>query len=188
VLAIWRRHVGLDTPNRLAREAWWFLEPYVMQADAYVFSREAFVWEELDPRRRAIIAPSIDVFSPTNQELDEDEVTGILAAAGLQQADVGRPEFRRLDGARAAVRSRAQLIEERPLKPGKRYVLQVSRWDALKDPSGVIEGFARHVAGAADAHLICAGPDVTAVADDPEGAGVFAAARRCVARTARRRS
>ena len=36
-------------------------------------------------------------------------------------------------------------------------MLQVSRWDALKDPLGVIEGFADHVAPHTDAHLIYAG-------------------------------
>jgi trehalose synthase len=61
---VWRCHVGLDVPNELARRAWTFLDRYVMQADAYVFSREAFVWDALDPARRFIIAPSIDVFAP----------------------------------------------------------------------------------------------------------------------------
>ena len=42
-LVIWRCHVGLDTPNDLAREAWAFLRPYLLEADAYVFSRENFV-------------------------------------------------------------------------------------------------------------------------------------------------
>jgi trehalose synthase len=176
-LAIWRCHVGLDVPNDLAREAWRFLEPDVTQADAYVFSREAFVWERLDPAKRAIIAPSIDVFAPKNQELDPAEIAGILTAAGLRTSAGGEPRFRRLDGRSATVRGRAQVIEERPLTSGDRYVLQVSRWDTLKDPLGVIEGFARHVAPDTDAHLVYAGPDVTAVADDPEGAGVFAAAR-----------
>jgi trehalose synthase len=176
-VAIWRCHVGLDVPNDLAREAWRFLAPDVVQADAYVFSREAFVWEELDPSRRAIIAPSIDVFSPKNQDLAAAEVEGILSAAMLRVGDGGPAEFRRIDGRTATVASRANVTEERPLTPADRYVLQVSRWDALKDPLGVIEGFARHVAAATDAHLICAGPDVMAVADDPEGAAVFAAAR-----------
>ena len=53
----------------------------------------------------------------------------------------------------------------------------MSRWDSLKDPIGVIEGFAEHVAPHTDAHLIYAGPDVSAVADDPEGAEVYAYAR-----------
>jgi trehalose synthase len=174
---IWRCHVGLDVPNALAREAWWFLEPYVMQADAYVFSREAFVWDELAPEKRAIIAPSIDVFSPKNAELDGGSVAAILATAGLRLGGAGEGCFRRLRGGRGVVRRRAQMLEERSLGARERYVLQVSRWDSLKDPLGVIEGFAAHVAPHTDAHLVCAGPDVLAVADDPEGAGVFAQAR-----------
>ena len=43
VSVVWRCHVGLDHPNELARNAWSFLLPYVREADAYVFSRRAFV-------------------------------------------------------------------------------------------------------------------------------------------------
>jgi trehalose synthase len=53
-------------------------------------------------------------------------------------------------------------------------VLQVSRWDRLKDPVGVLTGFAEHVRSEEAAHLVLAGPDVAAVADDPEGAEVLA--------------
>jgi trehalose synthase len=171
---IWRCHVGLDVPNELAREAWWFLEPYVLRADAYVFSREAFVWERLDPAKRAIIAPSIDVFAPKNAELSPQDVDAILVAAGLRAGSEGLPSFQRMDGRVGQVRRRATMLETRPLEPTERYVLQVSRWDSLKDPIGVIEGFAEHVVPHTDAHLIYAGPDVTAVADDPEGAEVYA--------------
>jgi hypothetical protein len=58
-----------------------FLEPSVLQADAYVFSREAFVWDELDPAKRAIIAPSIDVFAPKYAELDPAAVDAVLSTA-----------------------------------------------------------------------------------------------------------
>ena len=58
---IWRAHIGLDLPNDVAREAWRFLTPYVEEADAYVFSREAFAWEGLDPARVMVIPPSIGV-------------------------------------------------------------------------------------------------------------------------------
>ena len=48
-------------------------------------------------------------------------------------------------------------------------IVQVSRWDALKDPVGVLAGFAEHVRHS-DAHLLLAGPEVETVSDDPEGA------------------
>jgi trehalose synthase len=174
VSVIWRCHVGLDVPNELAREAWWFLEPYVRQADAYVFSREAFVWEHLDPAKRAIIAPSIDVFAPKNAELTTETVAAVLAASGLRRGRPGPTTFQRLDGRAGQVRRQATMLEDRRLEADDRYVLQISRWDSLKDPIGVIEGFVEHVAPFTDAHLVYAGPDVSAVADDPEGAEVYA--------------
>jgi trehalose synthase len=177
VPVVWRCHVGMDIPNAQAREAWRFLEPYVRHADRYVFSREAFVWDELDPARRAIIAPTIDVFSPKNQAIAPLETAAILAAAGLTAGDPRRAVFHRLDGTAGAVGRQALLFEDRRITAADRCVVQVSRWDSLKDPIGVIEGFARHVAPATDAHLVYAGPDVMAVADDPEGVAVFAAAR-----------
>ena len=174
---VWRCHVGLDVPNELARRAWTFLDKYVMQADAYVFSREAFVWDELDPARRFIIAPSIDVFAPKNADLDLAMADAILTASGLRNGHDGATAFRRMNGNTGTIESRASITEDRPLTAADRYVLQVSRWDSLKDPIGVVDGFARHVVPHSDAHLIYAGPDVTAVADDPEGALVYAATR-----------
>jgi trehalose synthase len=56
-------------------------------------------------------------------------------------------------------------------------VVQVSRWDPLKDMVGVMTAFAEHVAGAGSAHLLLVGPVVTGVADDPEGAATF---ERCI--------
>ncbi len=53
-------------------------------------------------------------------------------------------------------------------------VLQVSRWDRLKDMAGVMRGFAEHVAGKGDANLTLVGPRVAGVADDPEGGEVLA--------------
>jgi trehalose synthase len=55
--------------------------------------------------------------------------------------------------------------------------LQVSRWDRLKDPSGVMEGFARFVPIELGAHLVLAGPRSAEVADDPESDEVLRAVR-----------
>jgi trehalose synthase len=55
-------------------------------------------------------------------------------------------------------------------------VTQVSRWDRLKDPAGVLAAFAEHLTDS-DAHLLLAGPSVEAVTDDPEGAQVLTEVR-----------
>ena len=41
VEVIWRCHIGVDRPGELHPSAWDFLRPYVEDADAYVFSRDA---------------------------------------------------------------------------------------------------------------------------------------------------
>ncbi|MBV8987427.1 MAG: glycosyltransferase, partial [Solirubrobacterales bacterium] len=81
----------------------------------------------------------------------------------------GGGTFQRQDGTPGRVDRRAELFEDGPLEPGMPVVLQISRWDALKDPLGLIRGFADHVPASTDAHLVCAGPAVTSVTDDPEG-------------------
>jgi trehalose synthase len=172
---IWRCHVGLDTPNELARQAWDFLLPYLRDAERYVFSRESFAWEGLDRDRIVVIAPTIDVFAPKNEDLDAETVLAILGAAGLVAGDGehGPAAFRHQDGTPGRVERRAALVENSPLRPETPVVLQVSRWDALKDPLGVIEGFAEHVPAVTGAHLVYAGPAVDAVDDDPEGGQVL---------------
>jgi trehalose synthase len=171
---IWRCHIGIDNPSDLARRAWEFLRVDVEQADAYVFSREAFVWEGLDEDKVAIIAPSIDAFNAKNQELEEAQVHAILAAAGIVDGGDGEPSYKRGDGSDARVESQAKIYEDSRLTPEDPVVLQVSRWDHLKDPEGVIRGFAEHAsAHETGAHLIYAGPAVEAVSDDPEGAQVL---------------
>jgi trehalose synthase len=172
---IWRCHVGVDEPNDVARSAWSFLERYVRSADFCVFSRNAFVWTGLDARRVAIITPSIDVFTPKNEPLAPETVLAILHASALV-AD-GMPAepvtFTRQDGTPGRVERQARLIEDEPLRAETPVVVQVSRWDALKDPVGVIRGFAEHVPAETGCHLLYAGPSVDAVADDPEGLKVL---------------
>jgi trehalose synthase len=164
---IWRCHVGVDEPNEIARETWEFLLPYVARADAVVFSREAFAWDELDDGRIEIIPPTIDVFGPKNQELDFETVQGVLRASGLV-ADGGSEAatFERQDGTPGRIERKAHAVEDEPLRLDDPLVLQVSRWDALKDPLGVIRGFAEHSPSETGAHLVYAGPAVDGVADD----------------------
>ena len=174
--AIWRCHVGLDRPNNLAHDAWDFLRPYVADADAYVFSRESFAWKGLDRDRIAMIPPSIDVLSPKNQDLERTTVLAVLRACGalLETDEAGPSTFKRQDGTPSRVDRQVELFGSGPVNAASPVVLQVSRWDALKDPLGVIRAFAEHVPPSTRAHLIYAGPAVSAVADDPESARVLA--------------
>ena len=172
---IWRCHIGIDEANDVARAAWRFLMPYVGAAHATVFSRRAYVWEGLDEKRVAIIPPAIDAFTPKNQDLPSDNVAAILKATGIlaDGAIAGEPSFQRRDGDPSRVRRSTDLLPRARVRDDPRLVVQVSRWDRLKDPLGVLQGFADVVAPRADAHLILAGPGLSAVVDDPEETAVF---------------
>ncbi len=164
---IWRSHVGVDRPNDVARSAWNVLRPYLDRASALVFSRQSYVWEGLDPARVHIIAPTIDPFSVKNQDLGDDTVKGILHASGIVEGSGGSASFKRLDGSSLSVKREARLCGSR-LPQGARVVVQVSRWDALKDPVGVMKAFAEHIGPRSDSWLVLAGPGAQSVRDDPE--------------------
>ena len=174
----WRCHIGHDAVNEEVERGWSFLEPYLADVPAYIFSRRAYVPRRLDAGRAAVIAPSIDPFSAKNEELAGGTVLAVLAQAGLVGGGprAGGVSFPGVDGAERSVRRPAAIVREGP--PPDRatpLVVQVSRWDPLKDPLGVMAGFGALVeqgrAGAAE--LVLAGPDVRSVSDDPEGQAVL---------------
>ena len=174
---VWRSHIGAEQPNALVHAAWAFLAECLEHADVCVFSRRAYVPGWASAVRTEIIQPSIDVFSPKNQELDADTVHAILTHVGLtvgNHAGGSAPVFTRLDGTPGRVDRRCEVISTGPPPSfDEPLVVQVSRWDRLKDPMGVMLGFAQHVTHASQAHLVLAGPTVHSVADDPEGAEVL---------------
>jgi trehalose synthase len=170
VPVVWRCHVGVLDPNEFVRQAWDFLRPFVRPADAYIFSTHGFVWDGLDPARLTIIPPSIDPFAPKNEEITPTDVRAILIGAGLMTGD-GNPRavFTRFDGSQGRVTHRSEVSEEVQLTESTHLILQVSRWDRLKDPLGVMDAFVEYCVPATDAHLLLAGPSVAHVQDDPEG-------------------
>jgi trehalose synthase len=165
---VWRAHIGVDKPNDQARTVWDFLRPSLEAADGWIFSRRSYVWEGLDSARVHILPPCIDAFTPKNVDLASGDVGAILAAAELLEGSQERirPEIPRI--------TRRAVMSGPPLPPEARVVLQVSRWDRLKDPLGVMEGFARHIAPHSNSHLVLAGPVADSVKDDPEQPEVFA--------------
>jgi trehalose synthase len=185
---VWRCHVGHDTTNEEVEAGWKWLQPYLEPIPLFVFSRQTYVPSYCDHGKSWIVTPSIDVFSPKNQDLDEATVQSILVHADLVDgpppADTP-PLFWCDDGSPGRVSRTADVVRvgrapswETPL------VLQVSRWDPLKDPVGVMRGFVELLGeqgafgessqeSGNGVELVVAGPSTEGVADDPEGASVL---------------
>ncbi|KRE97491.1 hypothetical protein ASG76_01875 [Nocardioides sp. Soil774] len=153
-LVVWRCHIGLDERNAHTSEGWAFLRPMLEPAAAFIFSRTQFAPEWVGRDRLWIIPPSLDPFSQKNVDLSAHDVDDLVHRDGL-------------------------VVEGGPLPREGRAVLQVSRWDRLKDMAGVQAAFAEHLGELpADVHLVLAGPEADGVADDPEAAEVLGECRR----------
>jgi trehalose synthase len=173
---VWRCHVGSDTANDHVDEAWAFLRPYLDNVDAYVFSRGEFAPPWAEAERVFVIPPSIDPFATKNQAMAPDEVDAVLRYVGLLGGDGPPPSttFIRADGSPGRIDRHADVLQTGPPPPPDApLVVQVSRWDRMKDMAGVMTAFAEHVEAGGTAHLLLAGPVVTGVADDPEGGTVL---------------
>lgn len=176
VRVVWRCHIGTDAHNERTAQAWAFLRPFLEPADAYVFSRAQYVPEWLGDRQVAVIQPSIDPLSAKNRPVDPDTAAAIVTRVGLRAPVHGdRPAvYRRADGSSGVIRTDPTcLYSEAPPPAGAPLIVQVSRWDPLKDMAGVLASFAEGNGLLDSAHLALVGPDVTGVTDDPEGARVF---------------
>lgn len=142
---VWRNHIGADHRNERTERAWDFLRPYLGAVDVCVFSRQAYVPAGLEAPV-VIMPPTIDPLSAKNRDLDPEAMVPILEGCGFP-LPAGAPDV--------------------PL------IVQVSRWDPLKDPLGIIEGFTRLDLARLGCHLALVGPDTSEVADDPEGKAVY---------------
>ncbi len=179
---VWRCHIGTEHRNEQTKLGWRFLEPYLAHVSHFVFSRADYVPELCSRDATAIIQPSIDAFCPKNQDLSDADARQILRYVGIldgavssEATDFDARRFTRDDGTAARIEHKADLIRMgRAPDAGTPLIVQVSRWDPLKDPIGVMHGFVRMLEQhRADAELLLAGPTVYSVADDPEADAVF---------------
>jgi trehalose synthase len=174
---VWRCHVGIDHPNEWNERAWEFLRPHLADADAIVVSRAAFAPPWADPARVHVIQPSIDPFSAKNEPVSMENARLALAYVGLiggttDTAPVAT--FTRRDGSSGGIERRADVVQTGPPPSADvPLVVQISRWDRMKDMTGVMKGFVQHIDPSLGAHLLLCGPVVTGVADDPEAAEVL---------------
>jgi trehalose synthase len=133
---VWRCHIDLSHPNPAV---WGFLDPWVKNYDAAIFSSPEFVQRLSIPQY--LFFPCIDPLSEKNLELPPETVRGILDLYGID-----------------------------PLRP---ILTQISRFDRLKDPVGVIQTY-HIVKRYFDCQLVLAGGSAD---DDPEGEAVLAEVR-----------
>jgi trehalose synthase len=188
ITAVWRCHIGLDRHLEATKTAWRFLKPYLDGYRHTIFSAPEYI-PDFCADRATIIRPAIDPLSHKNQELSVTKLTGILCNSGLQTRyePVVTPNFRnrvtKLGEKGSYVVPDHLGLLFRPI------VLQVSRWDRLKGWDSLLEGFVRLKSSSVVsngenkvqrkqkrlelARLVLAGPDPSAVSDDPEGIEVL---------------
>lgn len=187
--AVWRSHIGLDVDNAATRAAWEFLSPYLDAYDGAVFSAPEYIPERL-AGRSIVIYPGIDPLSPKNRELSVRQTVETMCRGGLIACPgpiVGEPyagQARRLlpGGVWAPVTAGDDIgLLTRPI------VTQVSRWDRLKGWLPLLEAYLelkRNLPEADSLHpthrrhlelmrLVLAGPDPSAIQDDPEAREVL---------------
>lgn len=129
---VWRCHIDVSRPDE---RVWKFLEPFINEYNAAVFSAPAF--SRPLPIRQFLISPSIDPLSEKNKELSPESIDAVLTRFGVPR--------------------------DKPI------ITQVSRFDYLKDPVGLIDAF-EMVKRSVDARLVLAGGTAT---DDPESGKVL---------------
>ncbi len=83
--AVWRCHLDTYSPNP---EMWSFIRNFLDNYDAYVFSLDEFVPEELRGEGSYVIPPAIDPLDVKNQMMGRKEAEGILGKLGI---DAERP-------------------------------------------------------------------------------------------------
>ena len=160
---LWHCHVGTTTPGAPGPAAVWHaLRAELSDVDAVVTTLPEFAPGVVPPDRRHVVAPAIDLASPKNRPLDRAEVAELLDSTGLTGAGT------RTD------RGPAVVEQDGPVPPGARVVLQVSRWDPLKDMPGVVRCVPELPP---DVHVVLAGNDPGEIPDDPEGRSVLAEVR-----------
>ncbi|MBX3203742.1 MAG: glycosyltransferase [Labilithrix sp.] len=180
---VWRCHIGHEGPGIEADKGWAFLRQYLADVPIAVFTRSAFV-PSWFPRAHAVtLPPNIDPFSVKNQWMPELSTRAVLAAVGLVEAggDACCSVYVREDGATEEVVRRAEVIRLGGPPPWSApLVVQISRWDRMKDHAGVLAGFARLLEQPPDfgVELVLAGPSHGGVADDPEGPEVLCEVER----------
>src|SRR5450755_3628629 len=173
-------HVGIDIDNEFSEHAWRCLRPRLAGARRFVFSRDTSLPEWLGGAETSILTPGIDPASTKNLPMSDAAARAILQQLGLAGGvSTGPPRYDCTDGSTATLAAGPTVLDSDGAPDWSRdpVVVSLARWDRIKDPLGILDGFLERVLAASDAHLLLAGPDANHVDDDPEAAAVLAEVR-----------
>jgi trehalose synthase len=178
---IWRCHVGSDPADELCRRAWQGMRPRLAGVDRFVFSRHAFLPPWLSRENTSIVTPAIDPAATKNRPMPERASRAILQHLGLAAGvPTDEPTYERSDGTSVTLAARPTLLDSDgpPDWSHAPMVVSLARWDRIKDPLGILNGFLDRVLPASNAQLLLAGPDANQVTDDPEAVAVLGEVRK----------
>jgi len=177
---IWSCHIGIDHDNEYSRNAWRCLRPRLTGVRRFVFSRYTSLPEWLGGAETSILTPGIDPGSTKNLPMPYGDARAILQHLGLAAGvPAATPDYRGADGSTATLAGRPTVLDSDGAPDWSRdpVVVSLARWDRIKDPLGILDGFLERVLAVTSAHLLLAGPDPGQVADDPEAEAVLAVVR-----------
>ncbi len=177
---IWSCHIGIDHDNEYSWNAWRCLRPRLAGVRRFVFSRYTSLPEWLGGAETSILTPGIDPGSTKNLPMSDGAARAILQHLGLAAGvPAAAPGYDGTGGSTATLAARPTVLDSDGAPDWSRdpVVVSLTRWDRIKDPLGVLDGFLDRVLAATGAHLLLAGPDASQVADDPEAEAVLADVR-----------
>ena len=177
---IWSCHIGIDHDNEYSANAWRCLRPRLAGVGRFVFSRYTSLPEWLGGAETSIVTPGIDPGSTKNLPMPDGAARAIVQHLGLAAGvPAAAPRFDCTGGSTAVLAGRPTVVDSDGAPDWDRdpVVVSLARWDRIKDPLGVLDGFLERVLAATGAHLLLAGPDPAQVADDPEADAVLATVR-----------
>jgi diguanylate cyclase (GGDEF)-like protein len=159
---IWRCHIGIDHDNEYSRNAWRCLRPRLTGVRGFVFSRYASLPEWLGGAETSILTPGIDPRSTKNLPMSYGAARAIVQHLGLAAGiPAAAPRYARTDGSMATLAAGPRVVDsDGPPDWGRNpVVVSLARWDRIKDPLGILDGFVERVIPATGAHMLVAGPD-----------------------------
>jgi trehalose synthase len=177
---IWSCHIGIDHDNEYSWNAWRCLRPRLASVRRFVFSRYTSLPEWLGGAETSILTPGIDPGSTKNLPMPDAAARAILQHLGLAAGvPAATPTYDCTDGSTARLAGRPTVLDcdGAPHWGRDPVVVSLARWDRIKDPLGILDGFLERALPATGAHLLLAGPDPGQVADDPEAEAVLADVR-----------